>query len=130
MPKELKRPSSVYIYASIIEHMESNNPEFKSLAEWINIRYPEEFMNIKNQEKRVQKLEKDLEDEKKNLKRLQEAQDKLIIPKLAEEWIKNEGAKRLEKHNQTAVLRWFNGQFNVKLSASQFRFFINKHSKK
>jgi len=127
-----KKITSVFIDTQILEHIKFNS-KIKNLSEWINLKYPDEFMsvNLKKEEENLIKLNMEIKKCKKRIEIIKKLEDQIKLPVLAEKWIKNEGPKRYKKCldgliSFEAVLKFFNNNFNLNLNQRQFKILLEK----
>ncbi len=128
MKKENKKITSSFVENEILDHV-STNPHIKSLSDWINTRYPKEFMNIEKEKKELDRLQEEAKLCKQRIKSLENITETLGISDVAYEWIKEEGVKRTEEKTVEGVLKFFNNEFDINLSQRQFKILLEKVKK-
>jgi len=121
MPGKDRKTTSVFVDNDIVEHVK-NNSKVRNLSEWINTRYPDEFMNLVKEEEELKRLEKETELARKRVKEMYKTIDESKLPELAQKWIEKEGIRRVESGaDEGYVLKYFNNKFNMDFSIRQFR---------
>ena len=125
MVKEDKKVTTVFVDVEILDHSKVNS-EIKNLSEWINTRYPDEFMNLDKEIDRRDMLEKEIEKSKARIKMLKKEDKKHEISKESFLWIKRVGLKRTENTTVEGVLKYFNNQYCYNLSLRQFKIYLEK----
>jgi len=124
--KERKKvTTTVYVFEDVLEHVKSN-PEIKNFSDWINMRYPEEFMEIDKAMERLQYHSKEAQKWEKHIKLMQNIEKKSTISKEANDWINTDGLERTQTHTTEGVLKFFNNKFNYNLSLRQFKIYLEK----
>lgn len=128
MKKRNRSPATVYLEEDILDHIK-NNPNIKNISECFDLLYRKEFLNV---EKKIKKLEWHLgeaEKYKEEIKVLKGKKKPNIISEEAAEWIKTEGMEMLERAEDKGVLKFFNNEFNEKLSLRQFKILLKEVEK-
>lgn len=117
--------TSVYLSKAVQEHAKTNI-HIKSLGEWVNQRYKDEFMNPDLLSDKRDAIKEQLEECERQLEALKNCKEDIGISKDASRWIKTEGLSRSKKFNVENVLVYFNNKFNMDLNLRQFKILLNK----
>ncbi len=131
MEKKNKKITTVFVDQEILEHIK-NNPKIKNLSEWINLNYPEEFMNLKIEEEKFAELQIEMEQCQERINFVKKSIRDIQLPKLAEDWIKAEGVKRYQRCldgfvSFEGMLKSFNKKFDLILNQRQFKILLEKY---
>ncbi len=124
MPKR-RTVTSVFLDMDIIEHIKLNT-KIKNLSEWVNGRYPKEFMNIEEEIKKLDNLVEETNKCQERIKKLKEFEEGADLPEEQGEWIRKEGVKRSENYSEEGVLKFFNRTFNQNINLRQFKIFLKR----
>lgn len=130
MEKPSKKITTVFVDVEVLEHVK-NNPKVKNLSEWINLKYPEEFMNLKREEEKLLELKTAASQCQKRIEVLKSVGEQTNLPELADKWIKNEGIRRYKSCLEgyvsfEGILKFFNRKFDLNINQRQFKILLEK----
>lgn len=126
----MKKHVSVRIEKEILDHIEEN-PLYRSLAEWVNYKYPEIEMKEQKLLNRIKEIDSEKEKLLQSLSGLREKEETVDIPEphrkaLVDDFIPNFSRENIDKH---AVLKRWNNTFGYSMTMKQFRILIDKVKK-
>lgn len=120
-----KKGTTVYIKKDVLEHIGSNT-QIKTLSEWMNVAYQEQFMTIKKEEEKIIFHRKQIEKCQERIKALKDCKISRIVNDEAFNWIKSEGIERVEHFSFDGVRNFFNNKFQYELTNKEFKILLKE----
>jgi len=114
--------TTITIDYDVKQHIEQNR-ELKSLSDYVNTTYRDEFMILEKEKERVKQLQWDLQLALERVRQLEKEQSQTILSQKAIDWLRTEGLRRskMADVDLDAIRRFFNTEYHVNLTYKEFK---------
>ena len=122
-----KKITTISIEEIIIDHSRKN-PQIKSLSDYINEKYKDEFLCLDKERQLLQSQLIDVENTKKRIREIKIIEESSMLSKDAFAWIRDTGVKRSQEPSfkLESILKFFNNEFGLDCTIKQFRIYIER----
>lgn len=109
---EDKRQTTIYLLKDVFNYCKENKI---NLSEWVNTEFTKQYLSLTSKQEELARLQKEITEIKERV----ETQNKLLTSREIR-YICQVKARQREGKDLTSMWRWFNTEYNRKLSFAEF----------